>query len=205
MNNEEVLADFRRRYENTIVLLCPEGKEEVLALIRAVDYDSNCVGRLHIQTKEYGELSMAMGSNEYTIKFKYPEYGVFQHGVEALYYYRTPQRQYQRGISSGNSVLSYANNMAGGGNQLTLNTVKAAFEHKTHTFKEAMGMLTNRKARSVALSNNYSIGLNTSLTDGLLLNHHRNIVALVSQDTGKISECLESSYSKILDRVLESL
>lgn len=205
MNNEEALQDFRRRYEQTIVVLCPEGKEEVLANIRAVDSDPNCIARLHIQTKEYGELSMAMGSSEYTIKFKYPEYGVFQHGTDALYYYRTPQRQYQRGISSGNSVLTYANMMAGGSNQLTLNTVKSAFDHKTHTFKDAMGMLTNRKARSVALSSNYSIGLNTSLTDGYLLNHHRNIVARVDKSSGKILECLEGSYTKILDRVVESI
>lgn len=186
-------------------MLCPEGKQEVLAYIRAVDSDTNCVGRIYVQTSEYGELSMELGSSEYTIKFKYPGVGAFQHGTDSLYYYRIPQRQYQRGISTGNSALITVIPHAPGNQQLSLATVRSAFERKTYTLKEGLAMLALKKARSVALSNNYSVALNSTMSDGVLVLHHRGIVAAIDSKTGKMLDCIEGSYAKSIPKTLENL
>jgi hypothetical protein len=161
MTNNEVVQDFRRRYEGTFVFLNMEEKNiETLVNIRKVEDSSSKIGVLHLDSEEYGTITLNLGSEGHSLKFKYPPVGVFQHKREALYFRRKPARQYRRGICGDNSLLlNTTRNFAGNFVAWSASEIKSAFDHTVFSVADAMKMLESNKARSVALRDNFSVSL----------------------------------------------
>src|ERR1700742_1512274 len=104
MTNEEIVADFRRRYEGTFVHAVAENKGiKVLAHLVKVAADSERLAILSLNTQEYGTITTNLGSEEYQIRFDYPQAGVFQYGTDAMLFARKAERQYTRGFCNANA------------------------------------------------------------------------------------------------------
>lgn len=159
MTNAEALADFRRRYEGTYVFLNMESKgADTLVYVQKVAESSSKIGVLHLVSEQYGAMTLNIGSEGHSLKFKYPPVGVFQYGRDAYLFRRRPQRQYRRGICSDNSTLkNITQSFAGNFTEWNAKEVQAAYDHKTYSVKDALTALSDNKMRSVALADNFSV------------------------------------------------
>jgi hypothetical protein len=159
MSNEEVIQDFRRRYESTYVFLNMEDKGiETLAYVSQVETSSSKMGVLHLTSETYGALTINIGSDNHSLSFKYPKMGVFQHGRDAFLFHRRPARQYRRGICADNSTIwNVTRNFAGNISRWNAREVQAAYDHKVYSVSEALKLLESGAVRSAALPNNFSI------------------------------------------------
>ena len=161
MNNDEVLHDFRRRYERTYVHLELHAEQrEVLAYVESVNHNEEKIGVMNISTVEYGTLQLNLGSEGHTLRFKYPPVGVFQNGFQAHIFFRKPARQYRRGLCSDNSSIITTSRLLGGNSSsFGFDSLQNAFEHRTYSVNIAIGLLTQKhtRYRSVALPDNLSL------------------------------------------------
>jgi len=188
MTNEEALADFRRRWEHSYVWLKMQQKScETLVLVRQVERDERKVGVLHLESADYGAITINLGSPDHSLSFRYPQSGVFQHGAFAAMFRRIPARQWKRGICTDNSYLdTTVRRVTGTRVALGLDSLKSAFEHKTYTKDEALEILNQRKARSVALRDNFSISLSPTVNKDHLLLFWDNVIGRCDSE-GKVT------------------
>lgn len=200
MTNEEIVNDFRRRYEGTFVQLCAEQRGvKVLGRITRVRADPERLANLEIQTRELGTVQMNIGSEEYQVKFEFPQPGIFQYKEWAIGFVRRAEKQYQRGLSAGNSrVMTSAGTIIGQAVSLDMNTVQAAFDHKTYNLRDGMKMLGDLNVKSVALHDNYSVCL-PMRRDGT--NHfifHNYTLVGACDAKGKLTRVYQPVYKKPL-------
>jgi len=199
MNNAEVVADFRRRYEGTYAWLWMDRtQEETLIHIDRIEDNNDKVATINVTGAKYGQLVLNLGSEEYELRFKYPPVGVFQHGDDAMFFRRRPMRQFRRGICADNSYLG---NCTRGfvGNRARFGTpeVQSAFDHKTFGEKEALKMLDGGKHRGVALRNNFAMILTVDENPDHLLFHWDQPVARINTK-GKVTRVYEKAYAGLL-------
>lgn len=206
MNNEEVVNDFRRRYEGTFVkVLAADKGINIVGNIRRVRSDPERFATIEILTKEYGTVHTNMGSEEYQLRFDFPKVGVFHadsvHGP--LIFYRRAEKQYTRGVGGGNSVLmspvrAYASIAPG----LGLVNVAESFNHKVYEFREAVRMLKAQGVWGVALQDDFSIVQPMSTAKPYyVIFHWQQIIATVD-DKGNIMRLHEQAFEKILNEVI---
>lgn len=200
VNNEQVVTDFRRRYEGTYIYLENHTEQtEVLAYVRLVEFNFGRVGIIHLETEEYGKLQLNMGSEGHSLKFKYPPVGVFQHESLAHVFFRRPSRQYRRGLCGDNStILSTARLFGAPSAGVSRSAVVSAFKHTTYRVYEALPMLS-KKFRSVALADNLSVTapVYADKTTGLVL-HYLQAVASFNTRSGKLTKIYEPQYEALL-------
>jgi hypothetical protein len=199
MNNQEVVSDFRRRWEGTYVWLNMENlHEECLVVIERVEDNNDKVATIHVTSQKFGQLVLNLGSDEHEFRFKYPPVGVFQHGVDAVSFQRRPARQYRRGICPDNSVIgNVTRRVVGNTTRFNIATVKAAFDHCVFTKDYALKMLEAGTHRSVALFGNYALSLSMDADPAHVLWHWETPVARISTK-GSIASVLEKSYTQAL-------
>lgn len=198
MNNEEALADFRRRWEGTYVWLALEEKgEDALVYVNRVESNENKVGVLHLTSEKLGSLTINLGSDGHSLQFRYPPVGVFQHGGDAMVFLRRPSRQYRRGICSDNSSMYNVTRSVTGvlSTQWSVGEIQSAFDHKVSTFADALAQLRKKGIRSVALRNNYALSLSMTKEPDYVLWHWTHPVARISS-TGAVVKVLEPAYAK---------
>lgn len=206
MNNSEVVQDFRRRYEGTWVFLKMENKGvETLVKVHEVSESFSKVAVLNLESSEHGMLTINLGSEGHSLRFKYPSIGVFQHGRDALTFRRRPTRQYRRGVCPDNSSMGpVTRNFAGNFVAWTTNELKSAFDHNTFTPKEALVGLSTSKMRSVALADNFAIS--ESVFEGedyVVWNWHYPIARL--SKAGKIVHVYENVFEAQLSQLERDL
>lgn len=198
MNNAEALNDFRRRYEGTYVWLSMEElKKETLVLVDRVEDNSSKIGVLHLNSSEYGVLTVNFGSSEHSLRFKYPPVGVFQHGTQALVFTRKPSRQYRRGLCADNSgMVNVAYSFVGRTVRWTADEVQSAFTHQVYAVWDALKMLGDKKVKSVALADDYSLvkSFEKNSKDHILFAWDRPIARISPE--GKLSRLLEKAYER---------
>ena len=204
MNNDEILQDFTRRYANTYIKVYAEDKGiEAVGHLARVRADNEKFATLEIVTKEFGTIQTNFGSEEYQIRFESPQSGAFQHGPDSNIFRRKPERQYTRGVCSGNSVLTHCHSaITGQGASFTIERVRAAFEHKVHTFKQAVDFLKAGTHRSVALERDFSICLPLRKnSDQLFLWHWGSLIGTCGP-SGGIGKLYEPVFEKALAEVI---
>jgi hypothetical protein len=204
VNNGEILQDFRRRYENTYIKLCAEQKGiEAVGWLQRVRGDDDKFATLEIKTAEFGVIQTNFGSEEYQIKFEYPPMGCFQHGPDSLVFRRRPERQYTRGLCSGNSNLAACHStLTGVGVSFTLERVRAAFHHKVYDIKQALAGMKSGNFRSVALANNFSISLPMHKDKDLFFVWHWGSLVGACDSRGQLVKVYEPVYEKPMREVL---
>jgi len=203
VNNEEIINDFRRRYEGTFIQLCAEQKGmKVLGKMQRVRADPDKFASLEIMTREFGTVQMNMGSDEYQIKFEFPQAGIFQYRDQACGFIRKAEKQYQRGLSAGNSrLLTSTAGITGGALALDLYTVQAAFDHKQYTLAEGLKMLRDGEAKSVALHDDWSVTLPMRKNGAHFVFHNFTLVGSCS-DKGKPIRLYQPIYEKAFTELL---
>jgi hypothetical protein len=204
MNNDEIIADFRRRYEGTFVQVCAEQKNiKVLGKMMRVRADAEKFATLEIATREFGTIAMNMGSEEYQVKFEFPPSGVFQFAGMAIAVRRKAEKQYARGLCAGNCALVPTTaNITGGAVSFGLNEVQAAYDHKTHTLGQAYTMFKLGQAKSVALRDNFSIALPMSAEKKHYYLFHNYALVGALDEEGKLVRVMEPVYEKAIAELL---
>jgi hypothetical protein len=199
MTNDQIIADFRRRYAGTFVWLDIHAEQkEVLARVVNIESHPTKLGVIYVDTREYGSLSLNMGSEGHAIKFRYPVTGVFQHEGNSCLFHRRPLRQYRRGICADNcAILDTTRRVGGQVRIIDFNTIQSAFQHKVYSVTDAVRMLNKGEVRSVALEDNLSICLPVTAKAEYLVFHYTHPVAKCDK-TGHITQCLEKIYSPLL-------
>lgn len=202
MNTAEIIQDFRRRYEGTFCWLeMEELTKETLVRVTRVEDSASKGGVLHLDSSDFGTLTVNIASEGYALRFKYPPVGVFQHDADALQFTRRPQRQYARGICTGNSVLrNVTANFVGNRARFTASEVRSAFEHKTFSVADALFELSRGRVRSIALDNNFSISLSVTLDPDYIVYHWIYPVARLNKH-GKITRIYSEIYKKSLQEL----
>lgn len=196
MNNQEVVADFRRRWEQSYAWLFMEKQnEEVLIFINRVEDNNDKVASIVCTSNKYGGLVLNLGSEEHELRFKYPPVGVFQCGDDVFLFRRRPARQYRRGICADNSVLwNITRGIVGNRARFNATEVQAAFDHVTYRESSALKLLNGGKFRGVALHNNYAMTLSMDTSKDYILWHWDAPIARMNTE-GKVTQILEKSYS----------
>jgi hypothetical protein len=203
MNNDEIVADFRRRYEGAFVQVLAEDKGvKTIGKMQRVRADPERFATLEIATSEYGLIQMNMGSDEYQIKFNFPQAGTFQCGIDAFIFERKAEKQYQRGLSSGNGrFTSVTAGLVGNVASMSLDAVKAAFDHKQYNLKAALAMLKGGTYRSVALVDNFAITLPMTTGGSYFIWHRGTLVAGVDADGG-VTKMYEPVFGKAITELI---
>lgn len=210
MNQQEILRDFRRRYEGGYVwVIPPNSDEESLFLVDRITEDRKNIATIELSSPEYGKIILNYGT-AHTLRFKYPPVGVFQNGPDAFIFRRVPQRQWVHALYSGNaSVVPVFNTIVtarnGGGRriqggQLLFDDVLAAFQGVQYTFRDAIMMLGTGKYRSVALRRNFSLCLSPN-GPGYILLFWETPVAHISTE-GALILMLEKSFEPVIHQVM---
>jgi hypothetical protein len=202
VNQQQVLADFRRRYEGTFVFVeFPDSQKEALFKVDRIEESDSTVGIVCLSSNEYGKIRLNFAT-DHTIKFKYPPVGVFQNGNQAFFFRRLPAKQYSRGICQGNSdVFAVTNGLYRYPTTLNFTTVDNAFKAQTFGVKEALAMLKGGKHISVALRDGFALSLSLSTQKGLIMYYFDLPVAWLTED-GDISTIMEETYSDQIKQVL---
>lgn len=206
MNQQEVINDFRRRYESTYVWLgMPEQNTETLVHVDAIVDNPTKMAVMSLTSQKYGQMQVNFGSCEYSLKFKYPPVGVFQCGNEPYVFLRRPARQYRRGLCGDNSqMFNVTKGLVGTLTRWTYAEVEAAFAHETFTFREAILRLqSENKLKGVALQEEYSIIRSIDVSPNHILFHWNNPIARISPQ-GKLTHLLEATYGPEIELMLGS-
>ncbi len=203
MTQDEIIADFKRRYEGTYVMVeFPDSAKEELFHVDAVSSHGDMY-QISMTSNNYGQLVINYGS-KHKIKFKTPPVGAFQCGKVAYLYTRIPSKQYQRGLSNGNAFITtsfwkiYHNRNA----QWNSVLVQAAFDAKTYPLQEALTMLIKEKYISVALRNNYTISQYNEVS-GPFIVYYMDTPVGTCDASGRAVSIFEKSIS--LEEVLRTL
>ncbi len=201
MNNNEVLNDFRRRWEGTFVWLSIDDKKtEELVRLDTIEASSTKVATLHLTSDRIGKLSINYGSEGHSLQFRYPPVGVFQFNQEAYAFYRRPERQYRRGICADNSWMwNTTRNLCGNRCRWTAQEVRAAFEHETYSIPTALTLL-EKGCKGVALDGNFSLTLSMFDTPDYVLFHWSHPVARVNKK-GVITHVYEAAYKTLINQL----
>ena|SRR5579864_2936748 len=199
MNNQEIVADFRRRWEGTYAWLFMEQvNDETLVHIDRVEDDSDKVATLTVTSGKYGQMVLNFGSSEHELRFKYPPVGVFQFGDDVYMFRRRPARQYRRGICPDNSLLwNVTRGLVGNRARFDAKEVQAAFEHKTFSEAEALKMLA-KGMKGVALSHNFAVTLPIEEGNPDYILWHWNYPVARMDKEGKITRVYEKQYTSYL-------
>jgi hypothetical protein len=204
MNIDEILTDFKRRYEHSYIWVAPpESDEESLFFVSRITKDKCSIANLELTSPEFGKIILNMGTS-HTLKFKYPPVGVFQSGTDAYMFRRLPVKQYRIGIYDGNSSIAPVHRYLTGQRateiDFNFDQVLSAFRKETHTFRDALKMLASGKYRSVALSRNFSLMLSYTGNDGYLLLYWETPIALIDT-TGTVKLMYEKSYESVVEQI----
>lgn len=202
MTNDEVLEDFKRRWNHSYVWLKMKQKTvEVLAYIQDVEYDENKIGVIHLDSSEYGSITINLGSADHDLSFKYPPAGVFQYHKVAALFRRRPQRQWKRGICKDNShITSTLSPLIGNVVPFNTESIQSAFKHQVYGPTEAMTLLANNMAKSVALGDNFSVSLPITKEGSYLISHWDRVVAECNA-VGRI----EKVHCPVLDKDIQRI
>lgn len=162
MTPNEILRDFRTKYQHTFVWLkAPETGKEILCYIDAVNENRDRQAVIQLSSSEFGKLVLNFASG-HEMKFRFPNVGSFQYGKDSLCIFRrAPHRQYQRGLGPANHYISTCTeNFTGDvlpSPQMGLDTIRASFMAEKYRGNEAMALLAKGKHRSVALGGRFSL------------------------------------------------
>ena len=187
MTPNEILRDFRTKYQGTFVWLkTPETHKEILCFIDAVAENRDRQAVIQLSSNEFGKLVINFASN-HTMKFRFPTVGSFQHGKDSLIVQRrAPHRQYQRGLGPANHMLyACTGNFTGdvlSGPQMDLSTVESAFKQEKYRGVEAYEMLSKGKHRSIALGGHFSLTQSLDKNDSPMLFHDATFIGRVRAD-----------------------
>jgi len=97
---EESLEDFRKRYKDTIVFLEIDNKKHL------VRYDSDNEVSLNFHSPIYGNILLEDSQAREALSFYFPENGLYNVDKKAVYFSRTPSRQWKRAPCQDNCFLS---------------------------------------------------------------------------------------------------
>ena len=203
MNQQQIIADFRRRYEGTYVFVKFPNEKEDLFHVDSIEESESTVGIINVSSDEYGKLRLNYAT-DHSILFKYPPVGVFQHNDQAYMFRRIPAKQYARGLCSGNSeIKQVAHFINGSRNQINYPLVKSAFNRASYSLAMALQMLGTGKYRSVALHRNYALMLSPTAKEGLLLTYFDCPIAWVDHKGGLLA-VLEETFANQIKQVLDN-
>lgn len=164
MSPAEIIQEFRKKYEHTYLhVQMPDSTEENLFFLNEVVQqrgEANSI--LKLSSEEFGKIQLNMGT-AHTLKFKFPDVGVFQCGADAFFFRREPRRQWRRGLCADNCDVSPVwINLVGGSLGLggvSFGMVDSAFKAICYQYGEAIKMLAGGKYRSVALADGFAVSL----------------------------------------------
>jgi len=200
MNDNEVLQDFRRRWEGTFIWLGIEGRGDELVRLDSVEASSTKVATLNLSSDKVGKLSLNFGSEGHSLQFRYPPVGVFQHEKDAYVFYRRPQRQYRRGICTDNSIMyNVTRNLVGNRCSWNYGEVRSAFEHETFSVTTALTLL-GKGYKGVALESNFSLCQSMFETPDYVLFHWVHPIARVNT-RGQVTHLIENAYKDMVNRM----
>jgi len=201
MSPEEIVADFKKRYENTYVFVSePRSNESSLFHLERVEATQSKLGRLVLFSEDVGRITLNFGS-AHTIKFEPAPVGVFQSGADAMTCRRLPARQWRRGICKDNTQIRPASALlARASNNLTFGIVADAFARKTYTFKASVSMMGTGKFRSIALDDNFVLCNTVTKSPDYILLYWEIPVARVSKE-GAITQILEPTFTDQINSI----
>lgn len=200
MTNDEVLQDFRRRWEGTFVWLGIDGRGDELVKLERIENSSTKVATLHLTSDRVGALSLNFGSEGHSLQFRYPPVGVYQHERDAYVFYRRPQRQYRRGICPDNSIMwNVTRNLVGNRCGWNYSEVRAAFEHETFSITTALTLL-EKGYKGVALDGNFSLTQSVFETPEYILFHWVHPIARINTK-GQMTHLYENGYKDVVARM----
>lgn len=146
----ENAGDIQRYYRGTYIKLKETG--DVLYYIRGVDSQ-----RVTGQDQDGNEFELWLDDDfPYEVDYILPNKSVFQHGKNALMLQRTPAKQYQRGISEGNTIVQH---LTASGSWCSMNfgfEVLKSFVSKQKYFSVTEAVANTWRADSLALSSRFS-------------------------------------------------
>lgn len=147
---QENVQDISRYYKNTYIKLRETG--DVLYYIRNVDH-SRVIG----SDQDGNEFELWLDDEfPYEVDYILPNKSVFQYGSFAMRLQRTPAKQYQRGISEGNTVVQRLSSQGTWQTQDFGFEVLKAFVTKQKYLTISEAMQNPKGLSSIALSNRFS-------------------------------------------------
>lgn len=207
MSPQEILGEFKRKYESTYVFVqMPDSKEENLFFLASVQDNGNGHGTMQFESEDFGKIKLNTAT-AHTIKFRFPNVGTFQHGADAYVFHREPRRQWQRGLCQGNcSIQNTARKIDPKGSireaeRLNYGLVSAAFAAKNASFGGAVRKLASGRFRGVALVDGFSLVLSPTVSSDSILMHWTSPVATVKD--GVVQNILEPSFEQQIRRITQ--
>ena len=97
---EETLEDFRKRYKDTIVFLEINNKKHIAR------YDGDNEVLLNFHSPVYGNILLEDSQAREALSFYFPENGLYNVDKTAVYFSRTPARQWKRAPCQDNCFLA---------------------------------------------------------------------------------------------------
>ena len=164
LDRRQLHADFRQRYEHTYIRVkFPNAQQKMVFYVDAIQI-ADKLPILTLNNEDVGAIKLNYDT-EADLFFDSPPSGYFFHDDKvALYFSRVCQRQWKRGISSGNTRIGspYGNYFRLPCAQLQESSLASAFKGIVHHFSEALALLTAQKALSVPISSHLAVGLNVT-------------------------------------------
>jgi len=185
------IDDFNLKYRDCVVELTYKDNEEELFLIEYLDSSIYLHGYITSDSGQWIPANYELCDVE--LKFTMPELGLVNYSKRVVAVTRRPRKQYRRGFTFKNSVIatnvvemSLSRSLFGKGEAAqNCDLVNTIFNPIYYNPKDALDLILNKKATTVAINNRYYLSSSSRLpyiylgfSDGL-------VIGRVNERTGK--------------------
>lgn len=210
LNWTQIGEDFRQKYEGTFCRFeSPLTKEkEIFQIVQVVSYPTESPD-LTLRNKRHGDIFLKY-TTEAELDFSYPDIGYFQHRHLALRFLRQYERQWKKGICRTTTRVQCPMNEICTVVDTNIDepTLVNAFIGKTHRMDDALNLLKQKQAVSVAVSKSIAVSLSNTANEylvwfenepvGKILGDERQIKVIVPEFTQEIKDYIrnEGDYGR---------
>ena len=189
--------EFRKQYEKTYIRVKFENlPNKQVIVVRECVIETNESGYIVVHSDRLGQCILSWSKSKQIIDYSFPTIGLFNYDSGFLMFYRHPDRQWKRGITSGNSIIKTpfrdiqikTGSYFGPDSVLNYNSLEAAYSNiYPSSITNACAQLIDNNLLGIALNSTFAISKNPTKDSTLLLWKHLNMIGYVYPQTETIN------------------
>lgn len=203
--------EFRKQYESTYIRIkFNETSDYQVVFVTACVSDTEKSPYFVVRSPTLGQCTVNWKDSKLSLDYTFPVLGLFNYDNSFYCFHRFPDRQWKRGISSGNShvsdpLSSVKRGRFGLGHEVTQKSVintdslTAAFTRHPISLSNAVELLNAKKLIGVALNSTFGITLNPTINPNMLLWKHMSMIGYVHQHSNELEVIVTTFEQEVSD------
>lgn len=191
---EESLEDFRKRYKDTIVFLEIDSKKHIAR------YDGDNEVSLNFHSPIYGNILLEDSQAREALSFYFPENGLYNVDKKAVYFSRTPARQWKRAPCQDNCFLSDLLRSLGAREKPFIISCESMQQVFFPTYPKSLNDALEKLTYSTALTKEFAVSLGHLPDPNVFLFFYENIpIGTIHKESKEIHVEYKHLFQEVID------